>query len=197
MNLRFLGDSLDHWKGSVFESLQSSKVLENLRVDAMASDFDNWHPEDWSLYAKLLRVQESQILAHKVSFAINRRSYFEEIPGYGDLFLDPDIGIKPPSSGNIPQYVKHEELFFLMNQDRRRVVTVYQHGTRTLAMRPRVGGILARLRSADTNCSCASYYSSQVALLFFSFTRDRIEALSGHFHKFLGSHAANRFVAAL
>jgi hypothetical protein len=196
MNLRFLGDALDHWKGSVFEGLQSSNVLKDFRVDALASDFDYWRPEDWSLYAKLLRVKKSQIVEHKVTLDRNRTDYFDEIPHSCDLFLDPDTGIKPRSGGNIRQYLKHEELFFLMNHERRRVVAVYQHGSRQV-MRSRVEDILKILRSVKPNCYCASYYSSSVALLFFSFQRDRIEAVSNHFRKFLGSHADNRIVIAI
>ena len=138
MNLRFLGDALDHWEGSVFEGLQSSNVLEDFCVDAMASDIDNWRPEDGSLYAKLLRLRKSQIVKHKVTLDSNRKVYFNEIPPYGDLFLDPDTGIKPRSRGDIRQYLKHEELFFLMNHERRRIVAVYQHESCNLAMRPRV-----------------------------------------------------------
>ena len=192
MNLRFLGDALDHWKGSVFECLQSSNVLEEFRVDAMASDIDNWLPEDWSLYAKLLRVRKSQVVEHKATLDRNRKEYFDEIPRSGDLFLDPDTGIMPRSGGDIRQYLKHEELFFLMNHERRRVVAVYQHGSRNLSMKSRVEDVLKMLRSAHPNCYCASYYSSNVALLFLSFQRDRIAAVSGYFRKLLGSHADNR-----
>ena len=97
MNLRFLGDALDHWKGSVFEGLQNSNILEDFPVDAMASDIDNWRPEDWSLYAKLLRVRESQIVEHKATLERNRKKYFDEIPISGDLFLDPDTGVRTGS----------------------------------------------------------------------------------------------------
>jgi hypothetical protein len=192
MNLRFLGDALDHWKGSVFEGLQSSNVLEDFRVDAMDSDIDNWRPEDRSLYAKLLRVRESQIVEHKVTLDSSRKEYFDEIPLYGDLFLDPDTGIKPRSSGDIRQYIKHEELFFLMNHERQRIVAVYQHGSRNLSMRRRVENVLTMLRSVHQNCYCISYDSSYVALLFLSFGRNRIKAVSNYFRGLLGPHADNR-----
>ncbi len=192
MNLRFLGDALDHWKGSVFEGLQSSNVLENFRVDAMASDFDNWRPEDWSLYAKLLRVRKSQIVEHKATLDRNRKEYFDEIPRSGDLFLDPDTGIKT-SSGREQQYLKPDELFSLMNHEQRRVVVVYQH-IRAMKTRERVEAVLQVLRSEKPKpiFYCASYDSGTVALIFLSFQRDRILAVSGYFRKFLGSHADNR-----
>ena len=40
MNLKYLGDTLDHWKGSVFQILQEAKLLRNLEVDAMMTDSD-------------------------------------------------------------------------------------------------------------------------------------------------------------
>jgi len=48
MNLQFLGDALDHWKGSVFEALQNSLLLKGFRVDAMASDSEKWEQNDHS-----------------------------------------------------------------------------------------------------------------------------------------------------
>ncbi len=192
MNLRFLGDALDHWKGSVVGGVQSANVVEDFRVDAMAIDIDKWRSEDWSLYAKLLRVRKSQIVEHTATLERNRKEYFDEIPRSGDLFLDPDTGIKT-GSGNrdIRQYLKPEELFFLMNYEQRRVVVVYQH-VRGMKTRKRVDDVLKVLRSDQPNCYCASYESSNVALLFLSFQRYRFEAVSGYFRKFLGSHADNR-----
>jgi len=193
MKLEFLGDALDHWKGSVLEGSQISNVLDGFRVDAMASDFRDWGHEDWSLYAKLLRVRKSQIVVHKGTLGRNRKEYFDEIPRSGDLFLDPDTGIMPRSGGDIT-HIKHEELFSLMNYKRKRVVAVYQHGSRNMALKSRVEEVLNMLRSVHPNCYCASYDSSScnVALLFVSFQRDRIAAVNGYFRKFLGSLANDR-----
>jgi len=44
MNLRYLGDALDHWKGSLFESLQQANILHDFAVDAMASDWTDRQP---------------------------------------------------------------------------------------------------------------------------------------------------------
>ncbi len=76
MNLAFLGDALDHWKGSLFESLQKAGCLRHFAVDPMASDWAAWQSEDISLFARLLRVDESQIIRHKVSLS-NRKQYFD------------------------------------------------------------------------------------------------------------------------
>jgi hypothetical protein len=38
LNLIYLGEGLDHWKGSLFESLQQEKAVQGLAVDPMTSD---------------------------------------------------------------------------------------------------------------------------------------------------------------
>src|SRR5437667_398781 len=65
MNLRYLGDALDHWKGSLFERLQRAKLLRAFAVDAMATDAEDWQAADLALFADLLRLQPSQILSHR------------------------------------------------------------------------------------------------------------------------------------
>jgi len=137
-------------------------------------------------------VNKSQVIKHKADLDRNRKEYFEEIARSGDLFLDPDTGIMPRSGGDI-RHLKYEELFSLMNYERKRVVLVYQHGSRNMSLKSRVEDVVEMLRSGDPKkFYCASYYSSNVALLFFCFQRDRIEAFKGYFHKFLGPRAGNR-----
>jgi len=191
MKLEFLGDALDHFKGSVFEALQSSNILENFLVDGMISDIDNWAPEHLSLYANLLRVKRHQIVEHKAHLDINRKSYFDEIPQSGDLFLDPDTGIKTSPVNEVQKYLKKEELLSLMKSQKQRVVAVYQHKSRK-DLKLRVDDILKYLRLGEPDCNCLSYLAGNVALLFFCFQPERIEAIRGHFHKFLGSRSDNR-----
>ena len=64
MNLDYLGDALDHWKGSVFAFLQGEGALRNLAVDAMATDASPWNAGDFAVYARLLRVRDDQIIRH-------------------------------------------------------------------------------------------------------------------------------------
>jgi len=54
LNLNFLGDALDHWKGSLFESLQEAQVLRDFAVDPMASDLGSWNSDDFLILARLL-----------------------------------------------------------------------------------------------------------------------------------------------
>ncbi len=107
MNLRFLGDSLDHWKGSVLQHLSGEGALQDLRVNAMASDLEDWETPDWAVYFRLMRVIPIQVVGHQVPLSGNRHRYFAEIPPSGDLFLDPDTGIAT-GKANV-QHLKPEE----------------------------------------------------------------------------------------
>ena len=93
MNRKYLGDALDHWKGSVFESLQQRNALRDFAVDTMATDMNDWQSEDINVFARLLRISASQIIRHTVTLK-TREKYFAEIEHSGDLFLDPDTGIQ-------------------------------------------------------------------------------------------------------
>jgi hypothetical protein len=94
MNLQFLGDALDHWKGSVFETLPQQGVLRDFLVDPMASDAPKWNPADLKLFARLLRIEQHQLVNHRHDLCTDRAWYFAEIQPNGDLFMDPDTGIK-------------------------------------------------------------------------------------------------------
>ena len=72
MNLLYLGDALDHWKGSLLERLQHAKLLTGLAADAMASDAQDWTPPDWQLFSTLLRLTPSQILTHSAQLPTHR-----------------------------------------------------------------------------------------------------------------------------
>ena len=74
MNLSFLGDALDHWKGSLFESLQKRRIVCEFAVDPMASDLVDWKPGDFAILSKLLRIDRSQIISHNRSLN-DRRAY--------------------------------------------------------------------------------------------------------------------------
>lgn len=117
MNLEYLGDALDHWKGSLFEYLQSERVVRDLVVDPMATDADQWSDDDFALYACLLRVSVKQIIRHKALLA-DRSSYFAEIRQSGDLFLDPDTGVAAHGASPIAKYVKPREVAALLQSSR-------------------------------------------------------------------------------
>jgi len=191
MNLQFLGDALDHWKGSVFEILQRERVLRDFLVDPMASDAPAWKPADLKLFARLLRIEQRQLVSHNHDLCQDRARYFAEIPSKGDLFLDPDTGIKTGNVQRLVQYVLPTELFKVMESGEERVVVIYQH-VRAKKTRERVEEVLATLREEDIRFFCTSYESGTVAFLFLSRKHSRIKAVRDCFLRFLGAHANNR-----
>ncbi|MGA3204612.1 MAG: hypothetical protein ABSF12_19140 [Bryobacteraceae bacterium] len=178
MNLKFLGDALDHWKGSLFESLQQAGVLRNFAVDAMASDWPDWQPDDVALFTRLLRVQEY------------RKQYFDEIAHRGDLFLDPDTGIATGKVKNRNQYVMPSEIGQLLRGSDR-LLAVYQHVSRQ-AVSERVGTVCSVLNKTCTECKWSSYESGSVAMMFFSRSQERVTEVRAHFQRSLGRHAIGR-----
>lgn len=191
MNLRYLGDALDHWKGSLFENLQQADLLRNFTVDPMATDADDWQPSDFALFARLLRVGQNQIINHRRSLALDRSGYMREIEHRGDIFLDPDTGIATSRVKNISQYVRPAEIHDLLNRQQERVVAVYQH-IRAQKTRSRLEAILSILKSIDQPLACCSYESSTVAMLFFARNRGRVDDVYECHSSLLGRHAALR-----
>lgn len=191
MNLLYLGDALDHWKGSLFELLQRANLLTNFAVDAMASDPDDWEQDHLSLYRTLLRIQPEQLVKHKYRLPNDRAAYFKEVPRRGDLFLDPDTGIATSKVSIPSQYLTVEDVHELLNHDRKRLLVVYQH-VRAQKTRARLQSVVASLRHLPESFSCCSYESGTVAMLFLSRTADRVDKVVEHFEKLLKDRAEKR-----
>ena len=191
MNLLYLGDALDHWKGSLFEYLQNGKLLREFAVDAMAGDAKQWQPADWKLFARLLRVKDAQVVPHTRLLAVDRTGYFEEIIHRGDLFLDPDTRIATGRVGHASQYLFATELHDFLARQPERVVVVYQH-IRAQRTRDRLERVVAALRLQERPFSCCSYESGTVAMLFLSRTASRVDSVYQSFESLLGTHATRR-----
>jgi hypothetical protein len=190
MNLLHLGDALDYWKGSLFENLISTNALSNLAVDAMATDVASWTPDDYALYARLLRVACDKLIHHERPLD-DTVAYFEEIQCTGDLFLDPDIGILPKSACRSRQHISPMIITGFLHTPRSRVVAVYQH-IRAQKTDIRVDSCVARVLDVSGPTGWCSYESSTVAMLFFSVDTDRIIKLHSALHALLGSRADQR-----
>jgi len=67
MNTQYLGDALDHWKGCLFEYLESEHALLDFGVDPMATDPDRWGETDFELYARLFKAhrEHPNIIRHR------------------------------------------------------------------------------------------------------------------------------------
>ena len=190
MNRKYLGDAFDHWKGSLFELLEGTHALRDLAVDPMASDLAEWTPQDFSLFAKLLRVTPDQIVRHSHPLQ-DRTKYFEELLHPGDLFLDPDTGIATGSVKNQTQYVHPMEVGNLIASRPDRIVTVYQH-VRAQRVADRVDSVLAALAAHAKAKEWCSYESGTVAMIFLAGEVERMKAVRRTFSDLLGAHAEGR-----
>jgi len=187
MNLRYLGDALDHWKGSLFSILAERELLNDLAVDPMATDQSAWRAEDFELYAMLLRIASTRVLRHQRTLAA-RSAYFAEIRHSGDIFLDPDTGIATGAVKAKVQYVEPADVCRLLFSGMNRAVVVYQH-VRAQRTCDRVDAVVRVFPSEIRWCS---YESGSVAMMFFSMAPWRVEELTGWLNEFLGRHAAGR-----
>jgi len=157
----------------------------------MASDAPAWELADSQLFARLLRIDERQLVSHHCDLCENRLRYFAEIPPEGDLFLDPNTGIKTGNVKRLEQYLLPSELFQVLGSDKERVVVVYQH-VRAKKVRERLEEVLEVVRKNNGRFSCTSYESGTVAFLFVSRSHNRIAKIRDCFLQFLGTHAKNR-----
>lgn len=189
MHLSYLGDALDHWKGSLFEFLQSRQLLHDFAVDTMASDLQSWREADYEVFADLLRVPRDRILGHSASLKMRNR-YFAEIHHKGDLFLDPDTGIATGRVTHPEQYVLSRDVWSLLFNGLNRLVIVYQH-VRAKKTAKRVDEVLAFV-AGSFNLAWCSYESGTVAMLFLSLAEYRTRDVARALEDMLGRHAARR-----
>jgi hypothetical protein len=192
MNLQFLGDVFDHWKGSLIEELSRARLLRDLSVDPMATDESDWLPSDFVIYARLLGIAPQDVLRHEAGIAVNRASYMAEITHEGDLFLDPDTGIT--SGKRKPRYpLKYlypAELHHFISVPQR-VVAVFQHAGRQRTHQ-RLEILMHKIKSTGSEFACCSYESVHAAILFFSQDSRRIIHIRNHLTALLGDHAPKR-----
>ena len=190
MNLDYLGDALDHWKGSLFAFLQGEGVLRDLVVDPMATDALEWTAGDFALYARLLRVSDDQIIRHAFPLAV-RSGYFAELRHRGDLFLDPDTGIDTGGGSPIAKYLKPIDIASLLDGAMARVLAVYQH-VRARKTCDRVDACLASVTREVPDVTWCSYESGTVAMLFLSRDPNRVQSIRLALERLLGRHAERR-----
>lgn len=188
MNLKFLGDALDHWKGAMFASLRGANALRNFAVDPMANDIGRWRDEDFSLFAGLLQIAPSQVIRHRARLE-HRAAYFGEISHIGDLFLDPDTGV---ATGRVREgHVSPAEVGLLLDASADRLLVIYQH-VRGMLVAHRVSGVMSTLEEVIGPFSGCSYESGTVAMLFLTRMHERTELVAEHFDALLGRHATRR-----
>ena len=170
MNLNFLGDALDFWKGCLFNRLTSADLLQDLKVESLLTDHQAWQEPDFALYAELLEV--------------GRQAIDPPDERAGDLFLDPDIGVQTSrvSVANRVKYVTPSKVAHLANASPRHVVAVYQH-VRGRQVLDRVSAVVATLQRVEPGLSLCSVESGTVAMVFTSRDAERVAHIYQHFHR--------------
>jgi hypothetical protein len=184
MNLKYLGDAFDYWKGSLIEALQDKGLVSNLAVDRMRTDAKEWPEDDRALYARLLHV--------------NCRMVDTRERPVGDIFLDPDVGVwtgsRSPSSKKEKKYIKPACIRELLDvkPDSERLLIVYQH-VRGQKTRNRVCSVIGELKESKHEIGdfyWSSYESNTSAMLFISRSHGRTHGIAQHFSKILGHRVA-------
>ena len=193
MRLQWMGDALDHWKGSVLELLQRRSVLTDFCIDPMATDIEDWLESDYATYADLLRVDVGRVVRHEKPLG-NRGAYFAEIPPVQDVFLDPDTGVATGRVKRREQYVRGEDIWRLLFNGKNRMVAIYQH-IRAIPAAKRVDQVVSHVDGPQLLTWC-SYESGTVAMVFFSLAAHRIKSVEQAFVQKLGRHGQERIRAA-
>lgn len=190
MNREFLGDAHDWLKGALFHHLKS-QVLKDFAIDPMITDATAWSKGEYELYARLLRVKPAKILRRTGTVQTNRDRYFEELKHRGDLFLDPDTGIRTGKSSPVRKYIKPNELVELLDFAPERMVAVYQH-IRAQKASDRLAALRTTLCGLRRNLRAAIYSSASVAVLFTGYEPRRVHEVYKELRTFLGSCAERR-----
>jgi len=189
VNSQFLGDALDHWKGSIISLLLSKQLTQNIVAEPMITDLQPWQREDIDTYGRLVSRELLCPICHGGStFSGRREDYFNEIPQYGDVFLDPDIGIALGKATR--KHVKITEIKKLLGQSNR-VVMVYQHSGHE-DFHQRLLTIKNKISGAIPNVHCIVYQCGQVAMFFISSSDSRIAEIKNALQELLRGTARRR-----
>jgi hypothetical protein len=188
MNLKHLGDALDHWKGSVIELIGDKK----LRVVPMLTDQGQWKQEHFETYARLLHLKPEDVLKRDHLFSSQKRDdYFSDL-GEHDLFLDPDKGIAPDKKAK-KEHIKPSEIADLLKESRSRMLLIYQHSSRKKdGFREKLN--LLRSTVSPKDRPMFAYDSGAVSMVVISQSQKRIKEASDRIHSCLGLVASARII---
>jgi len=186
MNLKYLGDALDHWKGSLIQRLSNQGHIIDLHADPLITDDRSWNDEEITVYSNMLNIGKNRILNSSKVFRGNIVGYFSSSYS-GDLFLDPDTGIATGQRNY--KLVSVGELKSLLNINTNRVVSVYQHNAQGMIMTERVNQVIKHIHKNIPGIFSTSYESATVAMLFLSYNKKRILNVADHHRDMLGPAA--------
>jgi hypothetical protein len=189
VNSKFLGDALDHWKGSLISILSSKMLIRNVTVEPMITDVRLWSKEDLETYRRLQKLESTSPICHRQStFSGRRDEYFDGVPEGGDVFLDPDTGIATGNGGR--EHVKVLELGKLLSKSDR-VLMVYQHSARG-PFHKRLLEITDIVSHDIPSVHVTIYECGRVAVFFISLNRARIHEIQNALKIYLRGTAERR-----
>jgi hypothetical protein len=191
MNRNYLGDAHDWMKGAIFRRLLDAGVMNDFAADPMPTDVAPWSPIEYHLYASLLQVKPKQIVHHSYALRDKRQAYFQELKHPGDIFLDPDIGIRTGNSRPLCKYVRPSEIIELASRGPERLVVVYQH-IRGQTRSDRLAVVQSAFSSPGSCVEAAVYGSASVALVFAARSRYRVRKVYDVLREFLGPYSERR-----
>lgn len=194
MQLKFLGDAFDHWKGSVLSRLVSARMLHGLMVVPMITDVEMWTQDDLTTYANLLYVNIKDVLNPEGLLNKGRDKYFGFVPNDADIFLDPDTGIS--TSKVTPKHVAPKELADLITVNQARVLVIYQHSARG-SFHKRLEEIIRHLQQKLPQTNACVYQCGWVAMIFLSANQHRIFSIQKYLKNLLRGKANERVWAYL
>lgn len=171
MNLKYLGDALDHWKGSLLQRLYKEGLLINLHADPMITDSRPWDDAEIHVYSKMLNMETNRILNATKLFRGNIANYFS-YSYHGDLFVDPDTGIA--TGDRCYKHITVDEIDTLLSKNGDRIISIYQHNAQGMRMPDRVDRVIRHLNNEIPGIVLSSYESATVAMLFASRNEKRI-----------------------
>jgi hypothetical protein len=193
MRLDYLGDSLDHWKGSLLGRLRAENLLRPLRVVPMLTDGALWSATHHAVYCAHLGLAVSDLISTKVFDGNVRADYFkhaaEQACRDSDLFIDPDKGIEPSRCKK--EHVSLLNLCSLATGDR--LLLVYEQ---TKAYGSNYASHVDKLSSRLGAASLFSVFwtGRQVAMAAISRDASRVAAIRRHWHSIVGPLAERRIL---
>lgn len=184
MRREYIGDNLDMVKRIHLRDCRLP--FKNLIVEPLITNEEPWQDMDFSVYADCLGVDVTQIRRGDNQpwtelHPARRTDWLQEHQSHhGDIFLDPDSGLDPPSGGNL-RHVPTAAVQGLLAREigAHRIVMVYQHmpqrtgaaiGQLATVVRNRVSAV----RDQNRGIHAFAVLGQHATMIYFSGNRDRI-----------------------
>lgn len=180
MELGYLGNEVDTFKGAILRLLTAYQLLRDLAVDPMITDPERWDAKSYEFYSKLMgiEIRPNQPLAIRLSG--HRRA--PGIPGHsGDFFLDPSTGVVYGQQDG-ERYIFPNEVRALLNPSN--VVVIYQawpQGGRDAAVEA-----IQAVDQPSGSLAAVTCDRRKTSMLFFSRDFARIESITAWLRRWMG-----------